>query len=458
VARDVQERGAFQEIDYRRMFGPLAKWVAQVDDAARIPEFIARAFHTANAGRPGPVVLALPEDVLTESALAEPALPQLRCAAAPSRPALAELQDALQRARAPLLVLGGSAWSEPALEAVHAFARRAGLPVACSFRRQDLFDHRDPHYAGELGLGMNPALARRVAEADVLLAVGARLGDVPSAGYTLLQVPRPRQRLIHVLPGAEDLNAVYQAHLAIHASLDAFADALKGIDIDGSAWSAWRAAARDDYLAWLRPPRRDTELDPAEIVIALKDMLPRDAVLTNGAGNYSAWAHRYYQFSQPRCQLAPTSGAMGYGLPAAIAAKLAQPHRAVVCLAGDGCLLMSAQELATAVQFGAAVVVLVFNNGMFGTIRMHQEANYPGRPMGTALQNPDFVALARAFGAEGEQVLRARDFRAALERGLRSALPYVIELKVDPDLISPRTTLAAMRADAAAEAMEGDQR
>lgn len=455
VGRDMQERGAFQEVDYRQMFGPIAKWVAQVDDAARIPEFVARAFQVATGGRPGPVVLALPEDMLTDSACAPAAQRWRPVVTAPGAGAMAELRALLASARRPLLLLGGSGWTDAAWHDIARFAEACGLPVACSFRRQDLFDHRHGHYVGEAGLGINPRLAQRIRDADLLLAVGARLGEVPSASYTLLQIPRPQQRLVHVMPGAEELGRVYQADLFVHAGMPAFAAAAAALaPVDGTAWNAWRASARDDYLQWLQHPPLDTPVDMGAVVATLRKRLPRDAVITNGAGNYSAWLHRHYQFSRPRCQLAPTSGAMGYGVPAAIAAKLLQPQRTVVCMAGDGCFLMTAQELATAVQHDAAVVFIVVNNGSFGTIRMHQERHYPARVIGTDLVNPDFVAFARSFGAEAERVQRSGDFGAALDRALEAAGPYLIELVTDPEFISPRAGIGALRAQAMAERSE----
>jgi acetolactate synthase I/II/III large subunit len=452
VGRDMLERGAFQEVDYRQMFAPLAKWVAQIDDAARIPEFVARAFQTATSGRRGPVVLALPEDMLTDSACPPPAQRYQPLETAPSAGAMARLHELLAQARRPLMVLGGSGWTDEAWHDIARFAERNGLPVACSFRRQDLFDHRHAHYVGDAGLGLNPALAQRLRDADLLIAVGARLGEVPSASYTLLQVPRPQQRLVHVMAAADELGRVYQADLYVHATPPAFAAAARILPrVEAAAWAEWRTAAREDYLQWLRHPALDTPLDPGEVVACLRETLPRDAIVTNGAGNYSAWLHRHYQFSHPRCQLGPTSGAMGYGVPAAIAAKLLHPGRTVVCLAGDGCFLMTAQELATAVQQRAAVVFIVFNNGMYGTIRMHQESQYPARVIGTDIVNPDFVAFARSFGAEAERVERSADFPAALRRALAAPGPYCIELRLDPEHISPRAGIRALRAKALAE-------
>lgn len=453
VGRDMQERGAFQEIDYRRMFGPMAKWVAQIDDAARIPEFVSRAFHVATSGRPGPVVLALPEDMLTDSTCPRLAMLYRPGEAAPGAPAMRELRALIEAARAPLVILGGSGWTDAAWSDIARFAERNGLPVACSFRRQDLFDHRHSNYIGDMGLGINPALARRIAQADLILAVGARLGEIATSGYTLLDVPRPRQRLVHVLSGADELGLVYQADLPINATMPAFAAAASDMQpASSAAWADWRDAARADYLRWLQPPPSEAVgIDLAAVIGVLRDALPHDTILTNGAGNYTAWAHRYYQFSRPRTQLAPTSGAMGYGVPAAIAAKLAHPERTVICLAGDGCFMMSAQELATAMKYGLGIVFIVVNNGMYGTIRMHQELNYPERVMGTDLCNPDFVAFARSFGAQSERVEHGKDFPAALERARSAAQPYLIELVTDPERISPRASLSAIRAKALAE-------
>ncbi len=450
VGRDMVEREAFQEVDYRRMFGPIAKWVAQIDDVSRVAEFMMRAHAVALSGRPGPVVLALPEDMLTDSA---PAVPSQRVVAArcgqPSPAELASLQRALAGSDQPLLLLGGSTWSDAGLQDIRAFATRQQIPLACAFRRQDLCDNRHDSYVGEVGIGINPELAQAIRDCDLLLAVGTRLGEIVTGGYTLLDVPLPRQTLVHVLPGADALNSVYQAAIAWQSSLDGFAHACAGLAPvaapDPAARGAWQRKLRANYQRYIEPPRRDTRLDPARVITCLRERLEPDAIVTNGAGNYSAWAHRYHQFSCPRSQLAPTSGAMGYGVPAAIAAKLHAPQRQVVCLAGDGCFLMTSQELATVRQNRLAIVFIVFNNGMYGTIRMHQETHYPGHMLGTDLCNPDFVAYAASFGIAGERVEHDDAFAPALDRALACAGSYLIELSIDPEVLSPRATLSGLR-------------
>jgi len=449
VGRDMLEREAFQEIDYRRMFGTFAKWVAQIDDVSRVAEYMTRAFSVAMSGRPGPVVLALPEDMLTDSAFARRSpkveIPQPH----PAPSAMARLRECLAEARKPLMILGGPGWTDAGLRDIERFATQNGLPVACAFRRQDLFDNRGPHYVGEVGIGLNPELAQSIREADLLIAVGTRLGEIVTSGYTLLEVPVPQQRLVHVLPAAEELGRVYQPELKVLSGMDAFAEAAARLaPVDASPWRAWLDDLRARYARYATPAPREARLDPARVILALRDTLEPDAILTNGAGNYSAWAHRYYPFSRPRSQLAPTSGAMGYGVPAAIAAKLHHPSRQVVCLAGDGCFLMTSQELATVKRHELAIVFIVFNNGMYGTIRMHQEANYPGRPIGTDLCNPDFVAYAQSFGLQAEKVEDSEAFGPALDRALASGGAYLIELAIEAEILTPRTTLSALRRSA----------
>ncbi|MFY0478580.1 thiamine pyrophosphate-binding protein [Achromobacter marplatensis] len=446
VGNDMVEREAFQEIDYRRMFGQFSKWVAQIDSAARVTEYMNRAFSVAMSGRPGPVVLALPEDMLTELAAPQGCgtiqFPQ----AHPAPDALADMQALLAGARRPLMVVGGSGWTDAGLDSLARYASRNGLPVTCSFRRQDLYDNHHPQYVGEVGIGVNPELADAVRNADVILAVGARLGEMVTGGYTLLQAPVPRQTLIHVLASPEELGRVYQPVLKIPSGLNAFADAAARLEpVDAAPWRGWLDGLRQSYLRYTEPPANDLRMDPARVIVALRDGLDARAILTNGAGNYSAWAHRYYRFSHRRTQLAPTSGAMGYGVPAAIAAKLRHPERQVVCLAGDGCFLMTSQELATVKQHRLAIVFIVFNNGMYGTIRMHQEVSYPGRTIGTDLCNPDFVAYAESFGVAAERVDSHEGFAPALTRALDSGSPYLIELSLDPEVITPRATLTRLR-------------
>ena len=449
VARGMTGREAFQEIDVPRVFDGLAKWAVTIDDTARIPEIVARAFETALSGRPGPVVIALPEDMLRERAVVADAPPARATQAQPSDSDLARLHELLARAERPLVVLGGSGWTEPARDAMRRFLERNALPAVASFRRQTLLDNRSPSYVGDMGVGVNPALAERVKAADLIIAAGARLGEMPTSGYTLLDIPRPKQRLVHVHADANELGRVYHADLAINASPANFALALETLaPLAQPRWAAWTADARADYEQNLTSPPRGA-LDLAEVVRTLSATLPGDAIVCNGAGNHTAWVHRFYQYKGFDTQLAPTSGAMGYGVPAAIAAKLRYPERTVVAVAGDGCFLMTGQELATAVQYAAAIVVLVVNNAMYGTIRMHQERAYPGRVIATDLVNPDFVAYARSFGAYGERVERTSDFAAAFERATRAGVPALLELIVDPGDITPRTTLAAIRESSA---------
>jgi acetolactate synthase-1/2/3 large subunit len=453
VARDALGREAWQEIDYRHMFGQIAKWVDQIDDARRIPEYVSRAFHVALSGRPGPVVLALPEDMLAECAVVADAPPYRLAQAAPTPEAMAELQALLVDAARPLVILGGGGWTREASEQIAAFVHAHALPVACAFRRQDLLDNRHDCYVGEAGLGMDPKLAERIGQADVVLAIGARLGETTTNGYALFDVPRPRQKLIHVHADPEELGRVYQADLAINAGMAPFARAAARLAAPTapatSSRAAWLEAARADYLRNLEPGPMPGEVDLGVIVKYLRDTLPADSIITNGAGNYTLWVQRFYQYRGLRTQLAPTSGTMGYGVPAAIAAKLHHPDRVVVCFAGDGCFLMNGQELATAVHYGLGVVFIVVNNAMYGSIRMHQERHYPGRVCATDLSNPDFVGLAQAYGAHAERVTRTEDFPAAFDRAVRAGQPALIELRVSQDALSPRATISGLRAKAA---------
>jgi len=449
VGNEFVEREAFQEIDYRRMYGQMAKWVAQIDRVERIPEYVSHAFHTAMAGRPGPVVLALPEDTLfAEAAVAD--VPRYH-AIRPS-PSPTEMEQAaalLQKAKNPFVILGGGGWNREACRGLQRWIEKSGLPVGTSFRCQDLFDNRSPNYAGDVGIGINPKLAQRVKDADVLLVIGARLGEMTTSAYSLVEAPLPRQTLIHVHAGAEELGRVYRAALPINSGYPQFVDALLTLDVSSQAWKTETAAARKDYLEWTEPRPMPGKLQYGELVRWLSDRLPEDAVIAGGAGNFAGWLHRHFRYKGFRTQLGPTNGSMGYGYPAAVAAKLASPARTVVAFCGDGDFLMNGQELATAVQYGAAFVALVVNNGLYGTIRMHQEREYPGRVFGTELRNPDFAAYARAFGGHGETVERTEDFAPAYERASASGKPAIIELKIDPDAITPATTLSAIREKAA---------
>jgi acetolactate synthase-1/2/3 large subunit len=451
VARAMRGREAFQEIDYRAMFGSFAKWVHEIDDPTRIPEAISRAFHTATSGRPGPVVIALPEDVLTEVAdCADGA----RYRAAEPHPAdadMASLRKLLTEARRPFVVLGGGGWSAEACADVQKFAEHFDLPVGVSFRRQDYFDNSHPNYAGHVGISVAPPLSERVRGADLLLLVGTRLGEASSRSYTLLEIPRPRQTLVHVHPGAEELGLTYAPDLPIQASMRAFAAAARALEpVDTSAWREETKAAHAQYLAALEPPAGPGEVQLGEIVRWLSDHLPDDAIVANGAGNYCIWVNGYYQYRRYRSQLGPTSGSMGYGTPAAIAAKLVHPGRAVVCCAGDGCFLMTGQELATAAQYRLPVVWIVVNNGMYGTIRMHQERDYPARVIGTELQNPDFAALARAYGGHGEVVERTADFPDAFRRAEAAGTLALIDLRVHPEAVTPKYSITQIREGALA--------
>ncbi|MGH6934494.1 MAG: thiamine pyrophosphate-binding protein [Dongiaceae bacterium] len=449
VARDQIEREAFQEIDFRRMFGPMTKWVAQIDHAARIPELVSQAFHRAASGRPGPVVLALPEDMLSETAEVEDAGRYKLVQAHPGAEDLAKMRDLLAEAKRPFMIIGGGGWNTQAVDDIRAFAESFDLPAGVSFRCQDLFDNCHWNYAGDVGIGINPPLAERVKSADLLMVVGARLGEMTTSGYTLVKVPMPRQTLIHVHAGAEELGRVYQATLPINAGMAEFAAAARAMKrVDSKVWRDWTKSARADYLANLKHPKNPGPLQMGQIMAWLRQRLPADAIITNGAGNYTTWVHRFYQYRKFRTQLAPTSGAMGYGVPAAVAAKAVHPERIVVSFNGDGCFLMNGQELATAVQYGLDVVFLVINNGMYGTIRMHQEREYPGRVMGTDLANPDFAALARAYGAFGETVSTTTEFAPKFEAALNAGRPALLELRLDPEAITPRASLSEIRKNA----------
>ncbi|MEI2417970.1 thiamine pyrophosphate-binding protein [Orrella sp. JC864] len=434
VERGMREREAFQELDYKAVFGSMAKWVVEIDQAERIPELVARAFRVAMQGRPGPVVIALPEDMLRETCAVADA-PYVEPALAwPAPQDMARLQDMLAGARAPIAVLGGTGWDEQACAAFARFAERAQLPVATSFRRAALFDAGHPLYAGDLGIGPDPRLKQRVAEADLVLLVGGRLSEMPSSSYTVLDVPVPRQQLVHVHAGAEELGRVYQPALAVQAAPRAFCAALADVQVPAApAWAGTAAQAHAQYLDWTETPRTlPGDFQYGQVVAWLRDRLPADAIVCNGAGNYAGWLHRHFRHRAYGTQLAPTSGSMGYGVPAAVMAKLRHPERIVVAFAGDGCFLMNGQEFATAAQYGAAIVVVVLDNGQYGTIRMHQERDYPGRVVGTQLQNPDFALMAQAFGGHGETVLRTEDFAPAFERALASGRPAILHCRLDP--------------------------
>jgi len=462
VGNDFVDREAFQEIDYRRMFGQMAKWVAQIDRADRIPEYIARAFQVATSGRPGPVVLALPEDMLVSKAEVADTRRHTPVQAAPAASQIEALRAMLAEAQRPLVLLGGGTWNAQACADLVQFAEANALPVACTFRFQDLIDNAHPNYIGNVGIGINPKLAARVKEADLVIAIGPRLGEMTTSGYSLLDSPLPKQRLVHIHPDPEELGSVYQAELMIASGAPQACAMLAAMQaIDAGAWRHTVGEARAELAAWQAQPPvfKDGQapLDLWQVVQDLQAALPADTIVTNGAGNYASWAHRFWRYGGMRAQLAPTNGAMGYGVPSGVAAKIVAPQRTVVTFAGDGEFMMTGQELATAVQYGAGVIIVVFNNSMFGTIRMHQEKTYPGRVSGTTLHNPDFAALARAYGGHGEIVERTADFAPALARALEHAngkqLPALIELRYDGNLITPNATLDSMRK--AAEAAKG---
>jgi acetolactate synthase I/II/III large subunit len=453
VSRGIREREAFQELDYRAAFGPLAKWATEVDDPARLPEILSRAFHVATSGRPGPVVIALPEDVQTEFAAVADAPPYRAIETHPSLGQMAELQKLLHAAERPVVLLGGSRWSETAVQRFVRFAERFALPVACTYRRQMLFPADHPSYIGDLGLGVNPKLLARIKEADLILMVGGRLSEIPSQGYTLLDIPSVRQTLVHVHPDPSELGRVYAPHLAVNASPVAFTAALEGVHPPASLpWSEGTTAAHEAYRAWSDPKavRHAGPFQMGEVMALLRERLPQETIFCNGAGNFATWVHRFWPFRRYGTQLAPTSGSMGYGVPAAVGAKRIRPQAPVVAFAGDGDFLMNGQEFATAVQYDLPILVVLLDNGMYGTIRMHQEREYPGRVLATTLKNPDFAAYARAFGGHGERVERTEEFAPALERALASGKPAILHCLLDPEAITPATSLSQIREKALA--------
>lgn len=441
------DRETFQEVDYRAMFGGLAKWVAQVDHTERLPEYIARAFRVAMSGRPGPVVLALPENMLSASAdVADLRLPEEIFQPNPGD-ATRAIMHALGRAERPLVVAGGPHWGKQARADLQAFAERQNLPVALGFRRQDYMDNHHAHYAGDLNVGINPRLAARVRDADLLLLLGTRFGDIETQGYTLVDPADPQKTIVHIHADADEIGRVYTPDLGVVATAPAVLRQLAQMEPAGN-WADWTAVARADYQAWITPQQSPGDLKQEQVIKWLSDNLPDDAIVTNGAGNYAAWLHRYFVYKQYGTQLAPTSGSMGYGFPAAVSASIEHPVRTVVCLAGDGCFQMTCNELSTAVQHGAKPIVVVMNNGRYGTIRMHQEKHYPGRVSGTALANPDFAALARAYGGHGERVTKTEDFPAAFARAQNAGTLAIIECQVDEEALTTGATLSAVRAAA----------
>jgi acetolactate synthase-1/2/3 large subunit len=447
VETSVREREAFQELDYRAVFGSMTKWTVEVDDPDRITEFVSRAFYTASSGRPGPVVVALPKDMLSErtSIANAPAFEPVETS--PGEEEMTRLGELLAESQNPLLLLGGSRWSETARRQINEFADLTGLPIATSYRRSTLFDPLHPLYAGDLGLGPNPKLVARAKAADLLVLVGGRLGEIPSQGYSLLSSPSPRTKLVHIHPGAEEIGRVYSPHLAIHATPSRFVAALRKLPVTAKPeWRDSAEAAHADFLAWTAtatPQPGDVNL--GEIMIWLRDHVPTDTILCNGAGNYASWIHRFYRFREYMTHVAPTSALMGYGMPAAIAMQRLHPERLVLSVNGDGDFLMSGQEFAIAVQYKLPIIVVICDNGMYGTIRMHQEREFPGRVSATELHNPDFDAYARAFGGFGAVVKKTSEFPAAFQAARESGLPSIIHLKIDPDAILPAATLTGIR-------------
>ncbi|MBN9047386.1 MAG: thiamine pyrophosphate-binding protein [Rhizobiales bacterium] len=448
VGTDMKGREAFQEIDYRAVFGTVAKWATEIDQVERIPEILARAWTTATTGRPGPVVIALPEDMLTALTDAAPLSGPAKIAeAAPAPAAMDEVHALLAAAKRPLVLMGGVNWTEAGHDALQAFAEASDIPVVAAFRYQDQFDNFSPAFVGEAGVGMPAHVKALIRDADLILAVNVRFGEMTTDGYTLLSVPVPVQKLIHVHGSDREIGKIYQPTLGVHAGPNAFAAALKPVK---GEWAKWRADGRAAYEASFAAPAQPSPVDMVAAMEHVREVLPEDAILTNGAGNFTVWPNKFYKFGKKARLLAPQSGAMGYGLPAAVAAKVAFPERAVVCFAGDGDFQMNCQELGTAMQAGAQPIVLLVNNGIYGTIRAHQERNYPGRVSGTTMENPDFVTLAKAYGYHAERVTKTEDFPAAFARARASKTGAVLDLDISPEALTPRQTLSQMRAAALA--------
>jgi acetolactate synthase-1/2/3 large subunit len=446
VSRGHAGREAFQEIDYPQMFGKMTRWVAQIEDARRIPEFISRAFHLAVSGRPGPVVLALPVDMQADVVAVPDADPYRRARAYPAPDDMDTLRHWLAAAEHPLMIVGKGGWTPEAARDIEAFARANNLPTIAAFRSQDLIDNRADQYIGFTGVGMSPELGQRIQASDLLLVVGSRLDQLSTRGYTLVDIPRPKQRFVHVFPDPDELGRVYQTDLSINATMPEFATAARSLaPVEGSKWAEWAGAGREAYLAYNQSVPAPGAVNISEIITHIRQNTPADTIFTNGAGIYTAWCHRFLSFSLPRTQIAPINGVMGYGVPAAVAAKVIYPGKTVVSIAGDGCFLMNGQELATAVQYELNIVFIVINNSMYGSIRMHQERHFPGNVYGTTLTNPDFAAYARAFGAYGEVVEETAAFPAAFERAITADKPALIELRVDPEALTPDSTLSDIR-------------
>lgn len=446
IATTRRHREMFQEVDYQQFFGGMAKWVAEIESADRVPEMMSRAWHVATSGRPGPVVIVLPEDTLQDQSNVDSTIVVKQTETYPGTNQLEQLQALIEQSKSPLAIVGGSRWTADSVTQFTGFAERFELPVACSFRRQMLFDHSHDYYVGDVGLGINPVLKQLIMDTDLLLLVGARFSEIPSQDFALIDVPNPQCQLVHIYPEAAELGKLYTPTLAINASASAFCASVA--DLQPQSVPERRASIKQSRQSYLKWSSLDSALPSTvmkSVMSHLVDQLPTEAILCNGAGNYASWIHRFYPFKQFGTQLAPTSGSMGYGLPAAIAAKLAQPEKMVLAFAGDGCFQMTMQEFGTAVEFGAAVIVLVVDNGMYGTIRLHQEQNFPGRVSGTDLFNPDFAAIAISYGAFAATVESGDDFPAAFAKALESAGPSLIHIKADPDAITPTLSLASMK-------------
>lgn len=448
VGTDMTGREAFQEIDYRAMFGTVAKWAVQIDQVERIPEILARAWTVATTGRPGPVVIALPEDMLTSLTDKAPLTAPAKIASpAPQAETMATAQQMLKAAKKPVILMGGTNWTESGRAALQNFAEQSDIPVVAAFRYQDQFDNFSSAFVGEAGVGMLPHIKALIRDADLILAINVRFGEMTTDGYTLLNVPVPQQKLIHVHPSDAEIGKIYVPDLGIHACPNSFAQNLQPVS---SAWADWRKAAREAYLASFDAPAQPSPVDMVAVMTYLRDRMPEDVILTNGAGNFTVWPNKFAKFGTKARLLAPQSGAMGYGVPAAIAAKVAEPERMVVCFAGDGDFQMNCQELGSAMQAGAQPIILILNNGIYGTIRAHQEKNYPARVSGTTMENPDFVTLAKSYRFHAERVETTADFAAAFERAAASKAGAVLELNISPEALTPRQTLSQMRAAALA--------
>jgi acetolactate synthase-1/2/3 large subunit len=450
VARRMRGREAFQELDYRAVFGSMTKWATEIDDPARMPEMVSRAFHVAANGRPGPVVVALPEDMLTERVAVADAPPYQQIETSPGQGDMDAFAALLAKAERPIFLIGGSRWTEAGCAAIARFAERFAVPIATTFRRAHLFHALHPNYAGDLGIGPNPKLIARVKASDLVILIGGRLGEMQSQGYTLIDIPSPQMTFVHIHPGVEELGRVYRPRLAINATPASFAIAAAALDPPAyPPWSGAAKAAHDEYLAFSEKPTDvPGNVNLGAVMVWLREHLRDDAMVCNGAGNYSTWIHRYYRFRKFATQFAPIAGSMGYGVPAAIGVKRLYPDRTVVAISGDGDFLMNGQDFATAVQFDAPIIVIIADNGLYGTIRMHQERHYPGRISATHLRNPDFAAYARAFGGVGVTVENTADFPAAFQAAEKSGQPAIIHLRIDPEAITPTQTLARIRESA----------